>query len=63
MKKTYGDNSKVFTYSSEYFDEIDVKEGHIYMLSRLNKKIQLDGRQSASILGRNVQNCKISYLF
>ena len=57
-KKTYGDNSKVFTYSSEYFDEIDVKEGHIYMLSRLNKKIQLDGRQSASILGRNVQNCE-----
>lgn len=52
-------SSQTFTYSDNYIEKgLDTVEGHIYVLTKGNtgSNAELDGRQSASVLGRNVQN-------
>lgn len=50
----YGNGIQKFSYSDNYATSLDTLEGHIYLLN--NGVVELDGRQSASVLGRNVQN-------
>ena len=57
----YGDDSdsRTFTYSDNYIESgLDTNEGHIYMITKgaFGSNAELDGRQTASVLGRNVQN-------
>lgn len=51
----YGNGSQTFKYSDNYVTDQTVLEGHIYLLKGTSDD-ELDGRQTASILGRNVQN-------
>lgn len=51
----YGNGSQTFKYSDNYVTDQTVLEGHIYLLKGTSDD-ELDGRQSASVLGRNVQN-------
>jgi len=50
----YGNGIKKFSYSDNYATSLDTLEGHIYLLNK--GVVELDGRQTASVLGRNVQN-------
>ena len=55
----YGNGTQTFNYSDNYVTDLAVIEGHIYLLNTSpngNDTIELDGRQTASVLGRNVQN-------
>ena len=57
----YGNDSssRTFTYSDNYIESgLDTVEGHVYMITRANvgTNAELDGRQTASVLGRNVKN-------
>lgn len=52
-------SSQTFTYSDNYIETgLDTVEGHIYVLTKGNtgSNAELDGRQTASVLGRNIQN-------
>jgi hypothetical protein len=51
----YGNGSQTFKYSDNYVTDQTVLEGHIYLLKGTSDD-ELDGRQTASVLGRNVQN-------
>lgn len=51
----YGNGSQTFKYSDNYVTDQTVLEGHVYLLKGTSDD-ELDGRQSASVLGRNVQN-------
>ena len=57
-KLTYGDKSRKFIFDSNHVKNQEVLEGHIYLIPKMNNKDLLDGRQSASILARNVNNCE-----
>ena len=57
-KLTYGNSYKTISYDDTYVKDLQTKEGHIYLLPTINKKVCLDGRQTASILGRNIVNCE-----
>jgi hypothetical protein len=57
-KLAYGDKCKKFTFDSNYVKNQLVLEGHIYLIPKMNNKNLLDGRQTASVLARNVNNCE-----
>jgi hypothetical protein len=57
-KLTYGDKCKNFIFENNYVKDQKVLEGHIYLIPKMNNKNLLDGRQSASVLSRNVNNCE-----
>lgn len=57
-KLSYGDKCKTFIFDNNYVKDQKVLEGHIYLIPKMNNKDLLDGRQSASVLSRNVNNCE-----
>ena len=57
-KISYGNGCNTFKFADTEVQDQDVIEGHIYIISKMNNKDYFDGRQIASILARNVQNCE-----
>ena len=51
----YGNGSQTFKYSDNYVTDQTVVEGHIYLLND-NSGSELDGKQTSSVLGRNIKN-------